>query len=227
MKYPALAFVALALFLTMFAVTGGERGASHAQAGTVPPGAGSGEVRALIMLTHLYGGNTNLIRDVMEFHGWNFTYAGVDSVVENCFYGGPKAVDVLIGDVTDLSGYDVLAIMPGNAGAPGGSHGQLLASSAAVNLVSQAVQEGLLVIAFCGGVRVLAAANVLNGIHVTGKSAYLQEYLDAGAIWVGEPAPPIRDRNIVTCVRNQLHSSRVIEISRAAVDSLRAARAAR
>jgi putative intracellular protease/amidase len=136
-------------------------------------------------------------------------------------------VDVLIGDITDLSEYDVLAIMPGNSGAPGGSHGQLLASPEAVGLVSQAAQEGLLVMAFCGGVRVLAAADVINGIHVTGKSAYLQEYLDAGAIWAGEPSPPIRDRNILTSVRNQLHSSRVIEISRAAVDSLRAARAAK
>ncbi|MGD9140912.1 MAG: DJ-1/PfpI family protein [bacterium] len=227
MKHLASAFLVIALLPILVMVAGGGHDTPRALAAGAPRDAGSGEVRALIMLTRFYGGNTNLIRDAMEFYGWNFTYTGLDSVVENCFYGEPKAVDVLIGDITDLSGYDVLAIMPGNSGAPGGSHGQLLASPEAVSLVSQAAQEGLLVMAFCGGVRVLAAADVINGIHVTGKAAYLQEYLDAGAIWAGEPSPPIRDGNILTSVRNQLHSTRVIEISRTAVDSLRAARAAK
>lgn len=227
MRYIAVAFTALALSLVLLPIASRDHTASHAVAQPRAREAGSGQVEALLMLTTLYGGNTNLIRDVMEFHGWNLTYTGVDSVVENCFYGRPKAVDVLVADIGDITQYDVLAIMTGNSGAPGGSHGRLLGGPEAVSLVSQAVNGGLLVMAFCGGVRVLAAADVLNGIHVTGKSAYLQEYIDAGAIWVGEPSPPIRDRNIITSVRNQLHSTRVIEIARVAVDSLRAARASR
>lgn len=227
MRHIAAAFTVLALFLVLLPIAPRDHATFRAVAEPLPREAGSGQVEALLMLSTLYGGNTNLIRDVMEFHGWNLTYTGVDSVIENCFYGQPKAVDVLISDITDITQYDVVAIMTGNPGAPGGSHGQLLSSPEAISLVSQAVQEGLLVMAFCGGVRVLAAADVLDGIHVTGKSTYLQEYLDAGAIWVGEPSPPIRDRNIITSVRNQLHSTRVVEIARVAVDSLRAARASR
>jgi putative intracellular protease/amidase len=187
----------------------------------------SGEVEALLVLSASYGGNTNIIRDAMEVSGWNVTYTGLDSIVSNCYYGGPKAVDILLTDITDVTAYDVVAIMPGSSAAPGGSHGQILGSPEALDLVNQAANQGVLVIAFCGGVRVLAAADVLDGIHVTGKSAYLQEYIDAGAIWVGEPAPPIRDRNIVTCVRNQINSMRVVEVARTGIDSLRAARATR
>jgi putative intracellular protease/amidase len=226
-RWPLLLGVVSVVCVSMLHLGGLGQSSTPAIAAGPDRAGGSGEVEALLVLSHLYGGNTNLIRDAMEVNGWNVTYTGVTSVVENCYYGEPKAVDILVGDITDVTQYDVVAIMPGNSGAPGGSHGQLLSSPEALALVSDAVSQGCLVMAFCGGVRVLAAADVLNGIHVTGKSNYLQEYLDAGAIWVGEPAPPVRDRNIITCVRNQINSTRVIEVARTGIDSLRAARASR
>jgi putative intracellular protease/amidase len=215
-----LSFVSL-VCVSLLPVTGLQRPSPVAHAANPVRAGGSGQVEALLILSRYYGGNTNHIRDAMEVNGWNFTYTGLDLVVENCYYGQPKEVDILVSDITDVTQYDVVAIMPGN------SHAQILQSPDVLALVNQAANEGLLVMACCGGVRVLAAANVLNGIHVTGKSQFLQEYLDAGAIWVGEPAPPIRDKNILTSVRNQLNCARLIEVARTGVDSLRAARACR
>jgi putative intracellular protease/amidase len=216
----ALGFVSL-VCVSLLPIAGLQRPSPLAHAANPVRGGGSGQVEALLILSDGYGGNTNHIRDAMELSGWNYTYTGVDSVVENCYYGEPKEVDILVSDITDVTQYDVVAIMPGN------SHVQILGSPEVLALVNQAANEGLLVIACCGGVRVLAAADVLNGIHVTGKSQFLQEYLDAGAIWVGEPAPPIRDKNILTSVRNQLNCRRIIEVARTGIDSLCAARASR
>lgn len=227
MKRATAALWVIALSLVLLPITHDEHTTPYALAQARSKDAGSGQVEALLVLSENYGGNTNLIRDAMEYHGWNTTYTGLDSVVVNCFYGEPKEVDVLIGDIADITQWDVLALMTASVNSPGGSYGQLLSSPEAISLVSQAVDEGLLVMAFCGGVRMLAAADVINGVHITGKPTYLQEYLDAGGIWVGELVPPIRDGNILTSTRNQLHSTRVVEVARVAVDSLRAARASR
>jgi putative intracellular protease/amidase len=186
----------------------------------------SGEVDILLVVADAYGANYNLIRDAMELYGWNLTLTGVTPTVNKCFYGSPLTVDVLIADITDVTEYDVLAIMPGR-GRTGNSHAQLLESPEAIDLVAQAANEGLLVVSFCGGTRVLAAADVINGVHVTGYDhpTYIQEYEDAGAIYVGNPVPPVLDGNILTSVRNQFHSGRICEMIATAVDSLRAVKA--
>jgi len=207
------------LFLGLIAVVGGLEKADSARATR------SGEVDVLLLVTNSYGANYNLIRDVMEKYGWNLTTVGVTDTVTQCYYGGPIIVDLTVSEVTDVSEYDVLAIMPAT-GWRGNSHDQLLGSPEAIALVAQAVQEDLLVAAFCGGTRVLAAADVINGVLVTGHDheTYLAEYAAAGAIFVGNPAPPTQDGNIVTCVRNQTNSALVCEIMRTTIDSLRTAR---
>jgi putative intracellular protease/amidase len=178
-------------------------------------GAGNpGEVRVLLMVCDYYGANYNLIRDVMELYGWDITTIGVTPTVSQCYYGGPITVDTLVTEIADVSQYDFLAIMPSRIAQPGGSHSQLLASPEALNLVAQAVSESLLVVALCGGTRVLAAADVIDGVTVTGADEYLQEYLDAGAIWAGETGLPVEDGRFLTSTRNQLNSRRLCELIR-------------
>jgi putative intracellular protease/amidase len=200
--------------------------------GLAPPGvpyAGAtgsrteGEVNVLLLVCHQYGANTNLLRDQMELLGWNVTVIGLSPVVSVCYWGGPMTVDKLISEITDITRYDILAIMPARA-TTGTSHSQLLNSPEALQFVAQAVDAGLLVCAFCGGTRVLAAADVLQGIHVTGHPDYLQEYLDAGAIWMGQPVPPVLDGNILTSVRGQYYCHQVVDVMASAVDSIRTAR---
>ena len=102
--------------------------------------------------------------------------------------------------------------------------GSSLASPEALALVSQAVEDSLLVVAFCGGTRVLAAAQAIGGVRVTGHPDFLQEYLDAGAIWAGDTVPPVLDGNILTSRRGQYYSQQICEVMRTAVDSLRVLR---
>lgn len=181
-----------------------------------------GEVRALLMVCNRYGANYNLIRDVMELYGWDITTVGVTPTVSTCYYGGPITVDTLITEITDVSQYDFLAIMTSRKLQTGGSHAQLLASPEALSLVAQAASESLLVVALCGGTRVLAAADVINGVTVTGAEEYLQEYLDAGAVWAGETGLPVEDKNFITSTRNQINSRRLCEVIRTYIAAERA-----
>jgi putative intracellular protease/amidase len=176
-------------------------------------GAGNpGEVRALLMVCDYYGANYNLIRDGMELYGWDITTVGVTPTVSQCYYGGPITVDTLVSEISDVSQYDFLAIMPSRVAQAGGPHSQLLASPEALALVAQAASESLLVVALCGGTRVLAAADVIDGVTVTGTEEYAQEYIDAGAIWAGETGLPVLDGPFLTSTRNQLNSRRLCEI---------------
>jgi putative intracellular protease/amidase len=192
----------------------GTEGASRAAGG-------SGEVKALLLVATGYGANYNLLRDVMDLLGWETTVVGVTSSVAPCYYGGPISVDVLVSDVTEVWRYDCLVIMPANST---NSHRQLLDSPEALALVQEAVADTLLVASFCGGTRVLAAADVVDSVEVTGNPTFLQEYLDAGAIWAGDPVPPVLDGNILTSRRGQYYSVDVVATMRTAIDSLRTVR---
>lgn len=180
----------------------------------------SGVVKVLMLLCNPYGANYNWVRDVQETYGWDVTTAALVPVVNACYVGGPLTVDTLINEIGDVSEFDCLELMPG----PGLRYGALVNSPEVLALVNQADSLGLLLTAHCGGTRVLAAAGVLEGHRVTGDAGFIQEYLDAGAIWAGEPVHPVLDGNVLTTTRNQTHAWRTCELMRTAIDSLRTAR---
>lgn len=180
-----------------------------------------GEIEALLLMCHQYGANYNLIRDVMEEYGWNVTTVALSPTVVPCYWGGSLTVDLLLSDVEDITAYDCLAVMPARA-STGSSHYQLMGNPDVQALIQGAVAHDLLVAAFCGGTRVLADANVLQGVHVTGHTLYIDEYEAAGAIFVGNPVPPVLDGNILTCVRGQYYARQVVDVMAGAIDSLHA-----
>lgn len=177
------------------------------------PRSGPGEIRILMMMGDRVGGYHYFTRDVWEQYGWSLTSAGLDSILDPCSLGGPFSVDMLISEITDLSGYDCLAIMQTVAW-HGDSHADILASPEALALVQQAVAEGLLVVASCGAVRVLAAADVIDGLLVTGYDTYAQEYIDAGAIYAGDEVPPILRGNILTSAHGRYYCHQIAETMR-------------
>lgn len=183
----------------------------------------AGEVKVLVLMSNRHGAYFSYIRDQMELYGWDFTFTGVTDSVSNCYWGLPFAVDTLVSEITDVSGYDCLLIAQSQA-YQGLSHDQLLASPEALDLVRQAVADSLLVVAICGGTRVLAAADLIQGRQVTGYAAYRQEYIDAGGIWLGDGVPPVLDGNILTSSKGHYLSHQICEAMRSAVDSLRVAR---
>ena len=177
------------------------------------PRSGPGEVRILMMMGDRVGGYHYFTSDVWEQHGWDLTTAGLQPTLDPCGLGVPFNVDTLITEIADLSAYDCLAIMQTQAW-DGNSHSDLLASPEAIALVQQAVSESLLVVATCGGVRVLAAADVIDGLTVTGYAAYADEYTDAGAIWAGDGVPPILEGNILTSAHGRYYCNQIAETMR-------------
>ena len=171
----------------------------------------SQEVNILLIMPHNYGANYNFNRENFEEMGWKVTTAGITKIVQPCvLFARPAAackpltVDYLISEITDVTKYDCIAIMPA-AWRTGEAYGDLLASRKTLDMLAAAVDSGVVVWATCAGVRVLARANVISGVRVVSQDAYKTELEAAGAIYVGNDHPPVIDGNIVTCARGQYY----------------------
>ena len=155
----------------------------------------------LFLMDHEYGANYHYIRPIMEGWGWNVTITGTAETLSPCSYQSPAVTldsDILISEIEDITEYDIISIMPGD------SHTLMLADAHALELIQSAVNEGLVVSAWCKAVRVLAAADVIDGLNVTGNAEYDDEYEAAGANYLGI-VPPVIQGNIVTGVRSQYY----------------------
>jgi len=173
----------------------------------------TGPVRVLMLMGDYVGGYHYFTRDLWEQAGWELTSAGLSRTLSPCNLGVTFHADTLIAEITDLSSYDCVAIMQAKAH-EGTSHDDLLASPETLALVRQAVADGLLVVATCGAVRVLAAADVIEGRVVTGYAAYAQEYIAAGATYAGDQVPPILDGTILTSAHGRYYCRQITEIMR-------------
>ncbi len=162
--------------------------------------ANDNEVKILLLLDHNFGANYFEIRTIFEDQfGWNVTTVALEKTVTHCVYHTTDLdVDVTIDNLIQLSSYDCLSIMPGS------SHTDLIASTAAKSLINSAVSNGLVVSGWCKAVRVLAAADVIDGKNVTGNTEYESEYVAAGATFF-EMSPPIIDGKLVTSVRSRFY----------------------
>ena len=180
-------------------------------------------VKVLLLVSNRHGSYFSYVLDQMETYGWDVTVVGVTPTITPCEWGDVFAVDTLVTEITDVSPYDCLLISQ-SAAYDGQANNQLLESLEALDLVRQAVQDSLLVVAICGGTRVLAAADVIDGRRVTGYLNYSPEYISAGGIWQGATVPPVLDGNILTSAKGHYYSHQICEAMRAAIDSLRTIR---
>ncbi len=165
------------------------------------------DIKVLFMMDHDYGANYHYIRPILEGYGWQVNVTGLAEVLTPCDYQSSAmtlTVDFLISEIEDITEYDCISIMPGEF------HSLLLNSPAALALINDALDAGLIVSAWCRAVRVLAAADVINGKHVTGHADYQAIYEAAGATF-HELVPPIIDGNIVTGVRSRFYRTEMCE----------------
>ncbi len=169
-------------------------------------------VEVLLVLSQNYGANTFLYQDLFEQYGWHVTVAGVADLITACpsiadkLDVPPVTPDVSLLEVDDISRYDVVAVMPASASFSDEPHADLLNHAQVMSLVSKAVEDGLVVAAWCAGSRVLAAADVLRGKSVVGSPKFEHEYVEAGAAFLGNDNPPVVDGNLVTAVRGMYYS---------------------
>jgi len=166
----------------------------------------SNNVKALYVLSNRFGANNYLMLDDLENNGWDITFAGTSRIMHPCpgassvFGAIPIEVDLVIDDNIDVTQFDCIIIGPASW-RYGDAYGDLMESETALQLFRNAADFGKVVYATCAGVRVLAQANILNGIHVTGRSEFSSEFTAAGAIFDGTGILPVIDGNIVTTSR--------------------------
>ncbi|MCU0612232.1 MAG: DJ-1/PfpI family protein [Candidatus Eisenbacteria bacterium] len=167
-------------------------------------------VDALVIFPQNYGANALFYLNDFRRFGWHITTAGTADTIASCGSFAdpvgcpPIGVDILLEDITDITAYDVVAIMSSaQAGTPPAQ--DLLQSQHALDLIHTAADSGIVLAAWCASVRVLAAADVLDGINVTGSATYQGEYEAAGATFVGGNHYPVVDGTIVTCTRGRYY----------------------
>lgn len=181
-------------------------------------------VNALILVDDHYGGNLNIednencILENFEQYGWNITLASCTPEVSPCSWASLHGCDVLSADMLtneldNIDDWDLVMI------APGSNHDHLLQCPFVLNIISQAAACNVPVCAWCKGVRVLAAADVIDGISITGPAEFEAEYLAAGADYLGEGVAPVLDEGIITCVKSKQYRQEMCELIRDAVEN--------
>jgi hypothetical protein len=157
-------------------------------------------VKILFVMDEDFGYCYGPIRTVFERFGWSITTTSLNETLTSCNYAHDYEleVDILLTEISDVTEYDIVTILPGE------SHDNLRANETALDLIRAAVSESLIVTAWCRAVRVLADADVIDGKNVTGNVDYQAEYEAAGATFF-ESSPPITDGNIITSVRSTFY----------------------
>lgn len=180
-------------------------------------------VRILLLVGDMVGANCtsneNKLSIIEKFrrYGWSVTLAGAERVIRPCAYAVergevPLDMDCTIDEIGEASGYDAVSILPGP------SHQGLCKSKAVLRFLRDATAADLVISAWCHGVRVLAAADVLRGKRVVGHAADREVIEAAGAIYVGHDHPPVTDGRLVTGARSYFYRAKNAEAIRAAVN---------
>lgn len=169
-------------------------------------------VEILLILDHDYGGNVPPIITILERYEWSITTTALNETVTSCDYLGDDTftVDILLTEISDVAQFDAVSILPGN------SHDLLRTNQTSLNLINAAMNAGIVVSAWCSAVRVLAAADVIDGKNITGNADYEAEYVAAGATF-NELVPPVIDGNLVTGVRSRYYREEMCQAIATAV----------
>nr|NQU91000.1 DJ-1/PfpI family protein [Bacteroidota bacterium] len=172
-------------------------------------------LKVLAVTPNKLGANFNFYIDNMESYGWDVTWAGLTETVNTCSWSNPFGhfavdVDTLIQDIEDVTYWDVIALMPATWWS-GNAYGDLLNSLETLDLLIQANENNMVIFGTCAGVRVLAAADLLNGVNVTGRDEYASEYIASGANYLGTFILPVIDGNFVTSTKGMYYHYQNIE----------------
>jgi putative intracellular protease/amidase len=180
------------------------------------------QIRILLLVGDLVGANCtsneNKLSILEKFrrYGWEVTLAGAERVVRPCAYAAergatPLDLDCTIDDVGNVLDYDGISILPGP------SHSGLIKSQKALRMIRDAAAAGLVLSAWCHGVRVLAAADVIRGKRIVGHAADKDAVEAAGGIFVGHDHPPVTDGRLVTGARSYFYRAKNADAIRAAM----------
>jgi hypothetical protein len=165
--------------------------------------------KALVMASARLGANYNFNLDDLEEFGISMDVAGITSPVTPCPWAvtlglQPLVCDTLLDQVSDISAYDAVILMP-SRWRDGNAYYDLIGSSHVMQLISEADSLGKVIYAPCAGPLVLKEAGIAQGVKMTGVAAIKNEMTAAGAIWMGSDTLPVIDSNIVTSTRGMFY----------------------
>jgi hypothetical protein len=164
----------------------------------------------------LAGGKKLSIIDKFRSFGWDVTLAAAARRVEPCPFAAKREmkappIDCLVDEILDVRAFTALSVLPGP------SHVALIESEQALRLVREAYEAGLVVSAWCHGVRVLAAAGIVRGKRIVGHQDDRDSIEKAGGIFVGHDHPPVTDGHLVTGSRSYYYRAKNADAIRKAV----------
>jgi len=191
--------------------------------------------RILLLADDLWGANWNIedekpnIKEIFLSYGWKLDLASVKEEIVPCAFARKATgveslkMDRLISDISSVKEYDAVVVLPGQ------SHKNLAADPGTLALLREADREGVVLAGFCRGVRLLSFAGVVRNRRITGHPDYAQEYLNAGAEFIGfkdlegksDAPPPVVDGNLITTVRSKFYREEACEAIRTAVEKMR------
>lgn len=196
------------------------------------------EIDVLMISGDVYGSsfvvgddNVRSIKQQFEDFGWNITIAGIGDTIIPCPWGEstfniePLIVSTKINEINSITDFDAVVILPGR------DFSRLINDNTTLNLLKEANNNGMIIAAWCRGVRLLAAADIIQGINIIGHFDYFEDYKTAGANYVEysfkwkngnkifeNVMPPIRDRNIITTVRSLYYRNEMCQLIKEVVE---------
>lgn len=150
--------------------------------------------KVMILAANSVGDTYFPAKGYFEFWGWEVTTAGLTPSVTSCYNTNPRPVPVntLISEVNNntLLEYDCIFI-------PSGGHwSALLNDPTTLNLLVDAYNLGLIISSLCVGIRVLAAADIVDGVRISYDVNSATQVTAAGGVTVDERV--VIDQRIVT-----------------------------
>jgi putative intracellular protease/amidase len=180
------------------------------------------QVRMLLLVGDRVGANCMMggkklsILEKFSRFGWEVTLAGVEARVEPCPFAAKRGAETMMLDTTVDAIHDVL-VYDGVCVLPGTSFQGLIASDAAMRLLREGHENGLVVSGWCRGVGVLAEAGILQGKQVVGHEDDRGAIEDGGGVFVGQDHPPIIDGTVVTGARSYHYRAKNADAIRQAI----------
>ena len=173
----------------------------------------AGNPKALIVIPQKFGANLHCTLEMLEQLSWDYTTSAISNSVLPCSgYASPLgciaiSVDTLLNEIDDISEYDAILIPAASKYSGVNPCYDLMNDNHFLNLLQNANVQNKIIWASCSAVRVLAAANILDGINIQGpdEAQYVAEFQAAGANFIGKNKPPVIDGNIITVTRGQFY----------------------
>ncbi|MBK5113088.1 MAG: hypothetical protein KGD59_07990 [Candidatus Heimdallarchaeota archaeon] len=147
-----------------------------------------------------WGANCPGIISKFESFGWNITFGSTITTVDGCglMGGDPKTMDVLVNQITNVSQFDCISILPGE------DYPHLYQNSIVNSLLQNAIANQVYVSSWCKAIKIFADADINDGKNVTGNIIYMGLAEAAGATFF-TLVPPITDGYVITAVRSRYY----------------------